>query len=50
MPKAPKILAGMPLVVPRALKYPKNQSFSNGLKFAPTLFLKNLKKLAEAFF
>ena len=50
MPGAPKILVGVPLVVPEALKYPKNQSCQNGLKTTPTLLLKILRNLAEALF
>ena len=50
MPGAPKILAGVPLVVPGALKYPKNKSGQNGLKTTPKLLLEFTKTLAEALF
>ena len=50
MPGAPKILAEMPLVVPGALKYPKNKSCPNGLKTTPKLLLKILRNLTEALF
>ena len=47
---APKILAGRPLVVPGALKYPKNKSCPNGPKITPKLLLKIMRNLAEALF
>ena len=50
MPGAPKIHAGVPLVVPGALKYPKNKSCQNGLKTTPKLLLEILRILAETFF
>ena len=50
MPGAPKILAGVPLVVPGALKYPKNESGQNGLKTTAKLLLEFTKNLAEALF
>ena len=50
MPGAPKILAGVPLVVPGALKYPKNKSAQNGLKTTSKLLLEFTKKMAEALF
>ena len=50
MPGAPKIHAGVPLVVPGALKYPKNKSCPNGPQITQKIFLKILKILAEALF
>ena len=50
MPGAAKILAGMSLVVPGALKYPKKKSCPNGLKTTPKLLLEILRNLAKALF